>query len=65
MRGLSILVIAALITIMVDIMIAPDRTAADMTAMKGQLQTGLSIHGVRVARPGSLKTFPVELVPLP
>ena len=65
MRGLSILVIAALITLVIDVMIAPNRTAADMTATKGQLQSRLSIHGVRVARPGSMKTFPVELVPLP
>ena len=65
MRELSILVIAALISIVVDVMITPNRTAADMTASKGQLQSGLSVHGVHVARPVSMKTFPVELVPLP
>jgi len=65
MRGLFILAIAALITIVVDIMIVPNRTAADMTATKSQLQSGLYVHGLHVARPVSMKTFPVELVPLP
>jgi len=65
MRGLSILVIAALIGIVVDVMIASNRTAADMPATSGQLQNRLSVHGMRIARPASMKTFPVELVPLP
>jgi hypothetical protein len=66
MRGLSILIIAALLSIVVDVMISPNRTAADMpTTTKAQLQNGQSIHGLRVARPLSMKTFPVELVPLP
>ena len=65
MRGLSILVIAALLSIVVDVMITPNRTAADMTVTPAQWQSESSIHGLRIARPESMKTFPVELVPLP
>jgi hypothetical protein len=65
MRGLSILVIAAILSIVVDVMITPNRTAADMTATNGQLQSEASFHGLRIARPESMKTFPAELVPLP
>jgi len=65
MRGISILVIAALLSIVADVMISPNRTAADMPAPTGQLQSGRSIYGVHVARPVSMKTFPAELVPLP
>lgn len=66
MRGLSILVIAALLSIAVDVMITPNRTAADMPVTKRQVQSRApSIYGLHVARPPSMKTFPVELVPLP
>jgi hypothetical protein len=65
MRGLSILVIAALLSIVVDVMITPNRTAADMPAAKGQWQNAPSIYGLHAARPGGMKAFPAELVPLP
>ena len=65
MRGLSILVIAAILSIVADIMITPNRTAADMSVLNGQSPSRSSIYGLRVARPEGMKTFPVELLPLP
>ena len=65
MRGLSILVIVALLSIAVDVMITPNRTAADMPAPQARLQTGPPVYGLHFARPGSMKAFPTELMSLP
>jgi hypothetical protein len=64
-QGLSILAVAALITLVIDVMIGPNKTDATMTPAKSQFQNGASINGLHVALPENMKTFPVELVPLP
>ena len=64
-RGLSILAVVALMSVVADVMIAPSKTGADMAATKGQHQNAVSIYGLHIALPESMKTFPVELVPLP
>ena len=64
-RGLYLLAVAALMSIVADVMIAPTRTDANMAATKGHYRNAVSINGLHVALPESMKTFPVELVPLP
>ena len=63
-RGLFILAVAALISIVADIMIAPSEPGANM-AQKGQPQNVVSVHGLHVALPQGMRTLPAELVPLP
>jgi hypothetical protein len=64
-RALSILAIAALTSVVVDVIIAPSKTVANMAVTKSQFYNGISIYGLHVALPETMKTFPVELVPLP
>ena len=64
-RALSILAIAALISVTADVIIAPSKTVANMAATKSQFHNGISIYGLHVALPETMKTFPAELVPLP
>jgi hypothetical protein len=64
-RALSILAIAALVSVVVDVVIAPSKTVVNMAATKGQFHNSISIYGLHVALPETMKSFPVELVPLP
>jgi len=64
-RGLSILAIAALMSVVIEVMIAPSRTGANMAATKNSFHNEVSIYGLHVALPENMRTFPVELVPLP
>jgi hypothetical protein len=64
-KGLSILAVAALITLVIDVMIGPNKIDATMTTTKGKFHNGVSINGLHVALPENMKSFPVELVPLP
>jgi fatty acid/phospholipid biosynthesis enzyme len=62
---LSIVVFAALVSVVADVMISPGKTAAHMEVAKGQFQNGVSVYGLHIALPDTMKTFPAELVPLP
>jgi hypothetical protein len=65
MRGaLFILAIITLLSLAVDVMSAPNTSVANMTA-KSRHETGISVHGLHIAVPEGMKSFPVELVPLP
>jgi len=64
-RGLSILAVAALVSVAIDVMIGPNKTGANVKATKGQFHNEISIYGLHIALPENMKTFPVELVPLP
>lgn len=64
-QALSILAIAVLAGVVADVMAAPGKTAADVETAKIQLPNGVSLYGLRIALPDTMKTFPAELVPLP
>jgi hypothetical protein len=62
---LSIVALAALVSVVADVMIAPGKPAAHMEVTNSQFQNGVSVYGLHIALPDTMKTFPAELVPLP
>lgn len=64
-RALSIAAVAALVSAGLLVIVAPNRTVADMEATYGEFRNQISIYGLHVALPDDMKRFPVELVPLP
>lgn len=63
-KTLSILVIAALATVVLDAFVGPEETIAERDATS-PIQNAVLIHGLHVALPAYMKNFPADLVPLP
>jgi hypothetical protein len=61
---ISILVVAVFVSVLFEAFTGPEETIAarDTTDL---IQNGVSIHGLHVALPATMKSFPAELVPLP
>jgi hypothetical protein len=64
-RALSIVAVAALISVVLLVVVAPSKTVADIEATKGGFHHQISIHGLHVSLPDEMKDFPIDLVPLP
>jgi len=62
-KALPILLVAGLISVMVEAVTGPVPTNARITPK--QVTNGVSINGLHVALPVHIKSFPAELVPLP
>jgi hypothetical protein len=64
-RALSIVTAAALTSVVLLIIITPSRTIADRETIKRGFQNQISIYGLHIALPDDMKSFPMEIVPLP
>ncbi len=65
-RALFILVVAAQISVVLLVIVAPSKTAGDMEASKSEIHKRISIvYGLHMALPDEMKHFPIELLPLP
>jgi hypothetical protein len=64
-KALTIIVIAAVVTIALDALLAPGETFAGREAATGPIRNGISVYGLHVALPEYMTNFPRELVPLP
>ena len=64
-RALYIVAVAALVSVVFLVIVAPSETVADLKAAKSELHNQISISGLHVALPDGMKRFPVELLPLP
>ena len=62
-KALPILLVAGLISVMVEAVTGPVPTNARVTPKL--VSNGVSINGLHVALPVHMKSFPAELVPLP
>jgi hypothetical protein len=62
-KALPILLVAGLISVMVEAVSGPVPTNARVTPKL--VSNGVSINGLHVALPVHMKSFPAELVPLP
>jgi hypothetical protein len=62
-KALPILLVAGLISVMVEAVTGPVPTNARSTPKL--VTNGVSINGLHVALPVHMKSFPAELVPLP
>jgi hypothetical protein len=52
-------------SIFVNVTASPNKTVAETEARKTQFHNVISVSGLYVALPEDMKSFPVELVPLP
>ena len=57
-------IVLAVTGILISVMATPGRTVA-VTNAKGEAHNVAVVYGLHVAIPNDMKTFPVELVPLP
>ena len=64
-RALSIVAMAALISGVLLVTVAPSKTGADMEATKSEFHHHVLIDGLHIALPDDMKGFPSDLVPLP
>jgi hypothetical protein len=66
-QALSIIVVAALVTVVYQVITGPSETVAEAEAAATgtPIQNAVSIHGLHVALPEHMTSFPKELVPLP
>jgi hypothetical protein len=64
-KALSIIVIAAVVTIAFQALLGTGETFAGREAASEPIQNGISVYGLHVALPEYMTNFPRELVPLP
>ena len=64
-KALSIIVIAAVVTIAFLALLDSGETFAGREAASEPIQNGISVYGLHVALPEYMTNFPRELVPLP
>ena len=64
-RALSIVVVAARISVVLLAIVIPSKTVADMEATKSKFHHRTVIYGLHIALPDEMKGFPIDLVPLP
>lgn len=64
-RAPLIITLVAAVSDFVFNAIASGKTKADAEPMGSKAQYTMSINGLRVAVPNDMKSFPVEMVPLP
>ena len=57
-------IVLAVTGILISVMATPEKTVA-VTNAKGEAHNVAVVYGLHVAIPNDMKTFPVELVPLP
>jgi hypothetical protein len=63
-KVLSILVVAMFVSVVFEAFSGPEQTIAQRDTTT-PIRNGVSIYGLHVALPADMKSFPVELVPLP
>ena len=64
-RALSIVAAAALTSVVHLTSIAPSTTVADREAIKSEFHNKISIYGLHITLPDDMKSFPMEIVPIP
>ncbi len=64
-RALFIVTVAALMSILAQVIGSPNKTVAGMRATKSGFHNVVVVDGLHVALPTNMRSFPVELVPLP
>ncbi|MGB8895222.1 MAG: hypothetical protein WA322_11400 [Pseudolabrys sp.] len=52
-------------SIFINVTASPNKTVAETETQKTQFHNVISVSGLHVALPEHMKSFPVELVPLP
>lgn len=64
-RALSIVAVAARISVVLLVIVTPSMTVADMEATKSEFHNRIVIYGLHIALPDGMKGVPIDLVPLP
>lgn len=64
-RAISIVTVATLIFIVVEVIVAHGKTVADYRPTKSEFHKQVLIDGLHVAVPPTIKDFPMEFVPRP
>jgi hypothetical protein len=64
-RALSAATLATLIFVAIEVIVVPGRTAANLRAAKSDFSNQVVIDGLHIARPQTMRDFPMEFVPRP